>query len=77
MNKILIALAILVAAGCATVTSPENECRITTMDGEGRYGTFTQYVSGGARMVRIVEAGNGCPYYSVQTPDVQLIHHGK
>ncbi len=59
MTKTLIALIFL--SGCATIKDPENECRVSIIDGAGRYGTFTQYVRGDAVVIRLVNEGRGCP----------------
>lgn len=59
--------------GCATVTQPENECRLTVIDGEGRYGTITQYVKGEAVIVRQVTQGEYvCPNVSIKIEGKRL-----
>ena len=59
--RILI-LVLFLLVGCATFTKPENECRISVLDGKGRVGDLiTNYAKGDVNTMRLVEQGTGCP----------------
>jgi len=48
--------------GCSFMPSEDlaKQCIVAVGDGEFRYGSFTQYVTGNGTIVKIGEAGNGC-----------------
>ncbi len=74
MKYLLILLTLtgcLALSGCATVTEPQNECRLTLLNGEGRYGTFTQYVEGDVVMVRLTTHGKKCPGATIDIVDTE------
>ena len=48
-------------SACASVREPTNECRISLLDGQARYGTFTQFAKGDTITVRAITEGVGCP----------------
>ena len=48
-------------SGCATVREPENECRLSVLDGTARYGSLLNYVKGDGKTIRLVWSGEGCP----------------
>ena len=66
MNKYIKYLPVIlitgIFTGCSFMPSEDlaKQCIVAVGDGEFRYGSFTQYVTGNGTIVKIGEAGNGC-----------------
>ena len=66
MRKILLIVVILGMTGCGGITAtqegvpPEGykEVRCAHIDGQGRYGSFTQYVKGAAKFFKLTIFGD-------------------